>query len=172
MTMQERTSGTVDLTQTSNRDYRPGRSYFVRALWLVAEAVLFANPVVTSYRLKRGLLRAFGASVGNGVLIKPGARVKYPWRLAIGDHSWLGERAWIDNMEDVRIGANVVVSQGAYLCTGNHDWSDPTFKYFGKPIIIGDSVWITAGMMIGPGTIIPPCSVLLQQPSSEYVIVE
>ena len=102
---------TVELSKTSRRGYRPGRSYAYRALWLVVEALVMLNPVVTPYGLKRGVLRRFGARVGRGVLIKPNVHIKYPWHLEVGDNVWIGERAWIDNFVSVRIGSSAVVSQ-------------------------------------------------------------
>ena len=127
------------LAGSSRRGYHPGRPLIVRALWLWTEALLLINPLVTSYRLKRTVLRAFGASVGRGVLIKPGVHIKHPWRLRVGDHCWIGERAWIDNLVQVDIADNVCISQDAYLCTGNHDWSDPQMGMTPAPI-----TWITA----------------------------
>jgi putative colanic acid biosynthesis acetyltransferase WcaF len=99
-------------------------------------------------------LRLFGARIGEGVLIKPGVHVKQPWRLEIRDHSWIGERAWIDNLDDVRIGAHVCVSQGAYLCTGNHDWSDPGMRRVTAPIVVEDGAWVGAFARIAPGVTI------------------
>jgi putative colanic acid biosynthesis acetyltransferase WcaF len=151
----------IDLRTTSNRDYEPGRSFWRRALWLIVEATIFSNGIVTSYGLKRWLLRVFGARVGSSVLIKPGVHVKYPWRQRVGNNSWLGERCWIDNMEDVTIGDNVVVSQGAYLCTGNHDWSDPGMGLTPQPIAIEDGAWIGAFARVAPGKRIGEESILV-----------
>jgi putative colanic acid biosynthesis acetyltransferase WcaF len=123
----------------------------MRALWLVAEALVIVNPFVTSYRLKGALLRLFGARIGTGLIIKPGVHVKYPWRLHIGKNCWIGERAWLDNMEDVWLGDNVVISQGAYICTGNHDWSDPGMGLAPQPVVIEDGVWVGAFARVGPG---------------------
>jgi len=109
------------------------------------------NPVVTPYGLKRWVLRRFGARVGRGVLIKPNVHVKYPWHLQVGDNVWIGERAWIDNFVRVQIGANAVVSQGAYLCTGNHDWSDPGMGLMVKPITVEQGAWVGAFARLGPG---------------------
>jgi putative colanic acid biosynthesis acetyltransferase WcaF len=142
---------TVDLSKTSRRGYKPGRSVAYRALWLFVEALVLLNPVVTPYGLKRWVLRRFGAKVGRGVVIKPGVHVKYPWHLEIGDQAWIGERAWIDNFVSVRIGANAVVSQGAYLCSGNHDWSDPGMGLVVKPIEVDDGAWVGAFARIAPG---------------------
>jgi putative colanic acid biosynthesis acetyltransferase WcaF len=118
---------------------------------MFVEALVLLNPVVTSYRVKRFVLRLFGATVDDGLIIKPGMHLKYPWRLHLGRNCWLGERAWIDNMEDVWLGNNVVVSQGAYICTGNHDWSDPGMGLAPEPVVIEDGVWIGAFARIGPG---------------------
>ncbi|MBF6606042.1 MAG: colanic acid biosynthesis acetyltransferase WcaF [Chloroflexi bacterium] len=141
----------VDLSQTSPRGYHPGRSYAYRALWLVVEALILLNPIVTQYSLKCWVLRRFGARIGRGVLIKPNVHVKYPWHLEIGDNTWIGERVWIDNFVRVRIGANAVVSQGAYLCTGNHDWSDPGMGLVVKPVLVEDGAWVGAFARIAPG---------------------
>ena len=151
----------VDLTLTTNRDYVPGRRFVVRALWVVVEALFLLNPVVTSYRLKRTVLRLFGAHIGAGVILKPGVHVKYPWRLRVGDNCWLGERCWIDNMEDVALGDNVVVSQGAYLCSGNHDWSDPGMGLTPQPIVVEDGAWIGAFARVAPGRRIAEQSILV-----------
>lgn len=141
----------VDLSRTSLRGYRPGRPFAVRAIWLIAEALVLLNPLVTSYRLKTWLLRAFGARVGKGLVIKPNVHVKYPWHLRIGDNVWLGERSWIDNFVTVELQDNVCVSQGAYLCTGNHDWSDPGMPLVVRPITVEAGAWIGAFARIAPG---------------------
>jgi putative colanic acid biosynthesis acetyltransferase WcaF len=151
----------IDLSLTTNRDYGPGRPFIVRALWVIVEALLLVNPIVTSYSLKRVVLRLFGAGIGAGVIVKPGVHVKYPWRLHVGDNCWLGERCWIDNMEDVTLGDNVVVSQGAYLCTGNHDWSDPGMGLTPQPIVIDDGAWIGAFARVAPGRHIAEESILV-----------
>ena len=141
----------VRLAQTSNGDYEPGRGLVTRLAWLLVEAVIFLNPAVTSYGLKRRLLRAFGAQIGDGLVIKPGVHIKHPWRLRLGDHVWLGERAWIDNLVQVDVGDDVCISQGAYLCTGNHDWSDPGMRLFARPIVVEPGAWIGAAARVAPG---------------------
>jgi putative colanic acid biosynthesis acetyltransferase WcaF len=151
----------VDLSLTSNREYRAGRGFLVRALWLITEALVFANPIVTSYGVKRVVLGVFGARVGRNLIIKPGVRVKYPWRLRLGENCWVGERAWIDNMEDVWIGNNVVISQGAYICTGNHDWSDPGMGLTPQPVTIEDGAWVGAFARVAPGRRIAEESILV-----------
>ncbi len=150
----------VQLARTHPGGYHPGRPFLVRAVWFVVEAFVLLNPVLHSYPLKRAVLRLFGATIGRGVLIKPGLHVKYPWRLTVGDDCQLGERAWIDNMEDVVLASDVIVSQGAYLCTGNHDWSDPAMPLAPRPIVVEHGAWIGAFAKVAPGTTVGAGSVL------------
>jgi putative colanic acid biosynthesis acetyltransferase WcaF len=80
--------------------------------------------------------------------------VKYPWHLKIGDDCWLGEDCWIDNLTTVHLGDNVCISQGAYLCTGNHDWSDACFGLSMEPIRLDDGSWVGSRAFIGPGVVL------------------
>lgn len=150
----------VDLSLTDNRGHQPRRAFAIRALWLIVESLTLLNPIVTSYSFKRWLLRRFGASIGRDVIIKPNVHVKFPWELEIGDNCWIGERSWIDNMVPVRLGDNVVVSQGAYLCTGNHDWADPGMGLVVAPITVQDGAWIGAFSRIAPGVTVGRQSVI------------
>jgi putative colanic acid biosynthesis acetyltransferase WcaF len=152
--------GGIDLARHDLRGYRAGRPYWFRALWLIVECVTLLNPVFVPYRFKTAILRTFGARVGNGVVIKPNVHIKYPWRLSIGDHSWIGERSWIDNLANVRIGSNVCMSQGAYLCTGNHDWTDPHMGLVVREISVEDGAWIGAFARIAPGVTVGSQSVI------------
>jgi putative colanic acid biosynthesis acetyltransferase WcaF len=144
----------VDLSRFDNRHFDTGRSFLVRMTWFLLGLPLLRCSVLPSSRFRRGLLRLFGAEVGEGAIIKPGVRVKYPWNLRAGKHCWFGEDCWIDNIAPVRLGDNVCLSQGVYLCTGNHDWADPSFALITQPIQIEDGVWVAARASIGPGTVI------------------
>lgn len=148
-----------DLSAFDNRRYSPGRPVIVLAVWFFCGLPMLRSSLIPSSVLRRCLLRLFGAAIGCGVVIKPGVRVKYPWLLSVGDNSWIGEDVWIDNLARVVIGHDACISQGAYLCTGNHDWSDPAFGLVVKPISIRDGSWIGAKSVICPGVTVGECSV-------------
>ncbi len=94
----------------------------------------------------------FGAKIGRNVVVKPGINVKHPWFLTVGDNSWIGENAWIDNTyAPIAIGPNVCISQGVYLCTGNHDWTDPAFGLIERSLTIEEGAWIGAQARVLPG---------------------
>lgn len=114
-------------------------------------SALFVRSWIPGSAHRRMFLRAFGASLGRGVVLKPGLRVKFPWRLRVGDHTWLGEDVWIDNLSMVDIGSNCCISQGAYFCTGSHNWRLPGFNLVVKDISIEDDVWICARASVAPG---------------------
>ncbi|MBD2297277.1 WcaF family extracellular polysaccharide biosynthesis acetyltransferase [Nostoc sp. FACHB-190] len=140
--------------------YTPGAPLWKQVLWYFLGSPLVQNRWLTASGLKVWLLRSFGAQIGENVRIKPGARVKFPWRLTVGDHVWIGEDAWIDNLANVTIESHVCISQGVYLCTGNHDWSHPDFKLMTAPIHIQESSWIAAKSVIGPGVTVGKGAVL------------
>ncbi len=141
----------VRLAAFQNAWYDPGRGAFLRALWMLANAAFLLTWFPWPSPLKRGLLRLFGARVGKGVVVKPRLNVKYPWHLTVGDHSWLGEGVWIDSLAAVRIGANVCLSQGVMIETGNHDWSRPMFDLVVKEVVVEDGAWAAVGALLLPG---------------------
>jgi putative colanic acid biosynthesis acetyltransferase WcaF len=149
----------VDLSQFDNSRYQVGRSLPWQLLWFFLGLPLLRSALIPFSAFRCVLLRAFGAEIGDGVVIKPGVRVKYPWKLRVGNHCWIGEDAWIDNIAQVSIHSHVCISQGVYLCTGNHDWSDPAFALVERPIEIHEGAWVAAGAILGPGVVIGECAI-------------
>ncbi len=141
--------------------YTPGASYWKQLLWYFLGSPLVESDWLPFSAIKVKILRTFGAKIGIGVRIKPGVRVKFPWRLVVGNYAWIGENAWIDNLALVTIESHVCISQGVYLCTGNHDWNHPDFKLITAPIHIEESSWIAAKSIIGPGVIVGKGAVLV-----------
>ncbi len=140
--------------------YSPGSGLWKQILWYYLGSPLFSSYLITSSRFKCWILRCFSAQVGEGVRIKTGVRVKFPWRLIIGDFVWLGENCWIDNVAMITIKNHSCLSQNVYLCTGNHDWSDPNFRLKDAPILIEEGCWIAARAVVGPGVTIGKGAVL------------
>ncbi|WP_082688688.1 WcaF family extracellular polysaccharide biosynthesis acetyltransferase [Ruegeria marisrubri] len=140
-------------------DFDRGTGSGKQAIWHVLDALVLGSWLPGS-RWRVLLLRAFGARIGLGAVIKPGVRVKFPWKLAIGDHCWIGERVWIDNLDWVTLGDNVCLSQGVYLCTGSHNWARDSFDLIAKPIRIDNCAWVCAGAVLAPGTVVSEGTVI------------
>ena len=64
--------------------------------------------------IKVFFLKLFGAKIGKGLVIKNNVNIKF-LETDIRNDVWLGENAWIDNLDEVIIGNNVCISQGALL---------------------------------------------------------
>jgi putative colanic acid biosynthesis acetyltransferase WcaF len=150
----------TDLSRFDNRWYRPG-PLWKRGLWYVCNIVFFKNPMFPLSGLKCAILRLFGAKVGRGVVIKPSVNIKYPWKLRIGDYTWVGEGVWIDNLDSVVIGAHCCLSQGALILSGNHNYKKPAFDLLLRPIVLEDGVWIGAKSIVTQGVICHSHSMLV-----------
>jgi putative colanic acid biosynthesis acetyltransferase WcaF len=150
----------VDLTKYDNSWYEPGRGRMICGIWYLVNVIFFQNPLNPSSALKAALLKAFGAKVGKGVVLKPSINIKYPWHLEIGDNSWIGEGVWIDCLAPIRIGSHCCISQGVYFCTGNHDWKDTVFGLKTDTIVIEAGCWVGAKSNLLPGAIMRSHSVL------------
>lgn len=140
----------VDLSKYDNSGYHFGGG-FKKLLWYFINVLFFNTLFPFPSSIKVRLLKAFGAKIGDGVVIKPIINIKYPWFLEIGHHCWLGEGVWIDNLAKVTIGNHVTVSQGAYLLTGSHDYRKTTFDLMLGEITLEDGVWIGAKAVVCPG---------------------
>ena len=157
--MKSPSNSSVDLSSYSKGDYRSG-PWLRCALWYLISLALIESALPWPIFLKRFVLRCFGAKLGEGVVLKPRLRIKLPWNLSVGDHSWLGEDVWIDNLSRVEIGSNVCLSQGACIMTGNHDRNSSSFDLRLSPVSLGDGVWIGARSLVCPGTEAEPGAVV------------
>ncbi len=131
-----------------------GRSAVAVQLWWIAQAVLIHPSPQIMYGWRRMVLRLFGARIGRNVRVRPSIRVTFPWKVEIGDDSWIGDGVELYSLGEIRIGRNAVVSQGSYLCAGTHDYRDPTFAIEARPIVIGDQAWVAAQSFVAPGVTI------------------
>jgi len=127
-----------------------GASRLVVNCWYLVSLVVFRSGLMPFSIVLVSILRVFGANIGKDVRIKPGIHIRYPWKLVVGDHSWLAD-CYIDNLDQVSVGKNVCISQQAMLQTGNHNYKQIGFHLITKPIKIEDGVWIGAKSLVGPG---------------------
>ncbi|MFI6011636.1 putative colanic acid biosynthesis acetyltransferase [Streptomyces sp. NPDC051243] len=139
--------------------YDKGRPLLAQAAWFAVLHLVFVRWWFPA-RWRPAVLRAFGATIGQRVLIRHGVRVHWPWRLHVGDDVWIGEGAWLLNLEQIVIGSNVCVSQDALLCTGSHQRRHPTFEFDNAPIRLEPGAWVAAravvlrGVTVGRGAVV------------------
>jgi putative colanic acid biosynthesis acetyltransferase WcaF len=153
----------VDLSGYTTNGFDRGAGLVKEALWVITSALLFRWFPFAASPLKAVVLRGFGAKVGRGVVIKPNVRIHFPWRLTIGDHTWLGEESWLLNLAPIALGSNVCISQRAFLCTGSHDYGSARFELRIAPITVEDGAWVAAAAWVGPGVRVGSHAVLAAQ---------
>lgn len=104
----------------------------------------------------RILRRLFG-SVGQMIYIEPTFRCDYGYNIHVGENFYANFDCVILDVCEVRIGANCFMAPGVHLYTATH----PVMAReriagpeYGKPITIGDNVWLGGRSIINPGVTI------------------
>lgn len=143
----------VELAKNINRHSKISKAK--RLLWEIVWTC-FAKPTprwaLNGWRCF--LLRLFGAKVGKNVRVYGGMRTWEPWKLTIGDNCWIDNDVYLYAVDRLSIGSNVVISEGAYICTASHDVKSETFELETKPIVINDQSWIASRAIVLPGVTI------------------
>ncbi|MEA5516936.1 hormogonium polysaccharide biosynthesis acetyltransferase HpsU [Nodularia sp. UHCC 0506] len=141
----------VDLRKYDQSWFDRGRPGWYILLWWFVQAIAFPVTPHFASGLRCRLLQLFGAKIGKSVLIRPTARFTYPWKVTVGDYSWIGDDVVLYSLDEIHIGEHCVISQKTYLCTGSHDIQDPAFGLKTGNITIGDGVWVAADCFVGTG---------------------
>lgn len=132
------------------KDFETGASTLKMITWYFTNVLFIRSGIIPFSSVIVGILKLFGAKIGKDVRIKPGIYIHHPWKLEVGNHSWLAE-CRIENLAPVTIGKNVCVSQQAMLLTGNHNYKSVNFDLITKPIVLEDGSWIGANATVCPG---------------------
>jgi putative colanic acid biosynthesis acetyltransferase WcaF len=140
--------GKVDLSTFEISWYDVGASRLKRIAWYFTNVLFFMNPLFPFVGIKPKILRWFGAEVGKRVVFHTNVNIKYPWKLSIGDYCWIGEGVWIDNLDQVSIGNHVVISQGALILGGDHNYKKTDFPTELGEIVLEDGCWIGAKAVV------------------------
>ncbi len=158
--MPEPQSNPRDLGSYTPGGFDRGASTLKEGLWVFIKWMFFQGAFPWPSALRVAFLRIFGAKVGNGVVIRSGVNITFPWRLEVGSHVWIGEQAFLLTLAPVVIENSVCVSQRAFLCTGSHNYQKPTFDLKTAPVTLRHGSWIAAQAFVGPGVEIGEGSVV------------
>jgi putative colanic acid biosynthesis acetyltransferase WcaF len=128
-----------------------GRSKFTVQLWWIIQETLFQWSPQILYGWRTFLLKIFGAKIGKNVKIRSTAKIVYPWKVNIGDYTWIGDDCILYSLGNIQIGSHVAIAHSVYFNTGGHDYQKLTFDIFAKSIVIENECWITNDVYIAPG---------------------
>jgi len=153
----------VDADMQDGRGAPPSygqREQFARALWILVYIFAYRWVPRRFNAWHRGVLRAFGAEIGDKVHLYPSARIAMPWNLQIDSGAVIGGGVNLYSLGKIHIGMNTVVSQGSVLCAGTHDYTHRQMPLIRTPITIGKGCWICMEAFIGPNVSIGDGSVI------------
>jgi len=138
----------------------PLRDRLARVLWNVVQATIFRCSPRPLHEWRSAVLRFFGARIGCGVHVYPGAKIWAPWNLVIADEAGVGDRVILYSQGRIEIGRRAVISQGVHICAGTHDYERAGFPLVTKPITIRDHVWVAAEAFVHAGVTIEEGAVI------------
>lgn len=148
------------MSRYDKRTFDRGAPGWKEALWRLCQGLFFQPLWHVPSPIRVALLRAFGARIGQGVVVRAGVNISFPWRLELGNHVWLGEEVMILSLAPVKVESHVCISQRAFLCTGSHDARKETFDLVTRPVVVGTGSWVAAGAFVGPGVTLGPGTVV------------
>jgi len=131
-----------------------GKSKIFTQSWYIVQDTLFRLSPQFMYGWRNFILKLYGAKIGEGVAIRPTVKILHPWKVTIGDYSWIGDGVTLLSAGKINIGSNTVLSQNTFLAAGGHDPRKVSFDTVIKPITIADEVWLQTDVFVAPGVVI------------------
>lgn len=123
-----------------------------RNLWQDLRLRLLADVgYFPSHAVRRFFYRRSGMTLGKGSSIHWRAEFYCPERIVIGDHTVIGDSAFLDGREGLVIGSSVNLGSHVTIYTRQHDPDSPTFAEVGGPVTVGDRAWVASHVIILPG---------------------
>ncbi|WP_028063703.1 sugar O-acetyltransferase [Solirubrobacter soli] len=107
--------------------------------------------------LRDRLLRELLKECGEGVHVRPPFRLEYGTGVSIGAGTFLNYDCLMLDVAPVTIGEACQVASRVQFITATHP-IDPHVRRLGwetaKPIVVGDNVWLSSGVLLCPGVTI------------------
>src|SRR6516225_9324015 len=123
----------------------------LRVLWLIVYLALFRFSPRPCHGWRSFLLRCFGARIGKGCHIYGAAKIWAPWKLVCHSSACVADKAEIYNPAKVVLEEYATISQGVFLCTASHDYTDPSFPLIEAPITVGRRACVAARAIVPTG---------------------
>lgn len=130
------------------------------------EALVRCLPGKFGAAVRAIVLKGFFARFGHNVVLWPGSRIRFPYRLEVGNNVAISFDCILQAGGGISIGDNTLLGPGVKVWSVNHMFKDVTKTiniqgYEGRSVIIGADCWIGSNSFIKPGTEIPDGCVVL-----------
>lgn len=115
---------------------------------------LYNQTIETELDERTRLLKGFFGSTKGNLYIEPTFKCDYGYNIYVGENFFANFDCVILDICEVRFGDNCMLAPGVHIYTATHPL-DPfernSGKEYGKPVFIGNNVWIGGGAIINPG---------------------
>lgn len=115
---------------------------------------LFNETMESEHSERTRLLKELFGSTGKDLNIEPTLRCDYGSNIHVGENFYANFDCVFLDVCEIRIGDNCMIAPGVHIYTATHPL-DPMERIagleYGKPVTIGDNVWIGGRAVINPG---------------------
>lgn len=115
---------------------------------------LFNQTTEIELEKRTDLLKSLFGSTGENLYIEPSFHCDYGYTIHVGENFYANFNCVILDEGGVTIGDNCFIAPGVHIYTATHPLNPHernTGIEQGKPVTIGDNVWIGGGGIINPG---------------------
>ncbi|WP_138494838.1 sugar O-acetyltransferase [Paenibacillus pinistramenti] len=103
---------------------------------------------------RKAILRELFGSVGSQYYVEPSFRCDYGYNIHVGENFFANFDCVFLDVCEIRIGDNCFIAPGVHIYTATHPLDAGeriSGAEYGKPVAIGDNVWIGGRAVINPG---------------------
>ncbi|WP_445487365.1 maltose acetyltransferase domain-containing protein [Niallia sp. 03133] len=115
---------------------------------------LYNATLETEKEKRNELLKNHFGATGETIKIEPPFRCDYGYNIYVGENFFANYECIFLDVCPIKIGDNCFLAPGVHIYTATHPL-DPNERYsgkeYGKPVTIGDNVWIGGRSVIQPG---------------------
>ncbi|MEK3823221.1 sugar O-acetyltransferase [Paenibacillus sp. FSL K6-1558] len=115
---------------------------------------LFNQTTEIEQETRQKLLKELFGSTAEHLSMEPNIHVDYGYNIHVGNHFYANFNCTILDVCEVRIGENCLLGPDVHIYTATHPLNPherSTGAEFGKPVTIGNNVWIGGRAIINPG---------------------
>ncbi len=123
--------------------------------WLDFELMLLRwVGYIPSHFIRNTKYRFFGMKIGKGSTIHMWANFFNPKNIEIGEDTIIGDHAFLDGRDKLKIGNHVDIASSVMIYNSEHNLESEGFEAISAPVEIGDYVFIGPRVIIMPNVTI------------------
>ena len=141
----------------SGEMYNPSDPLLTKDRMEIRRKVKIYNQILETEEERVLLLKEILGSSGDTICMEPNIRFDYGYNTHVGENFFANFDCTIIDVCEVRIGNNCMLAPGVHIYTATHPLAADernSGKEYGKPITIGNNVWIGGSAVINPGVTI------------------